>query len=92
MDSQKVSTILELPVPTDKKSIQTFMRFANLYWRFIKDFSNIISPNTQLTHQHTNFQSQESQTTFDKLKFVYISSCSATARPRLPYVLEVDAT
>lgn len=52
MDSQKVASILDWSAPSDKKGVQCFVGFANFYRRFIKGFSAIISPITQLTKQN----------------------------------------
>ncbi|XP_073459953.1 uncharacterized protein [Aquarana catesbeiana] len=94
MDPQKVQAILDWPAPFDKKGVQRFVDFANLYRRFVKNFSVIISPITQVTHQHTRFQwSSEAQLAFDKLKSMFISApILQHADPALPYVLEVDAS
>lgn len=44
MDPQKVSAILTWPTPTNKKGVQQFVGFSNVYRRFIKNFSAIITP------------------------------------------------
>ncbi|KAM5145513.1 uncharacterized protein ACMZJ9_012849 [Mantella aurantiaca] len=65
MDPQKVLTILE---PTFKRGIQRFVGFANFYRKFIKGFSGIISPITNLTRQTSRFcWSPEAEQAFDKL-------------------------
>lgn len=78
MDPQKVTAILDWPAPTDKKGVQCFIRFANFYQKFIRGFSAIIAPITELVKQGTRFLwSPKAQATFD---------------PALPFVLEVDAS
>ena len=49
MDPAKVSTVMDWPVPRNKKDVQSFIGFCNFYQRFIKDFSKIARPLTQLT-------------------------------------------
>jgi len=39
MDPVKVAGVAEWPAPTNKKEVQSFLRFTNFYCRFIKDFS-----------------------------------------------------
>lgn len=94
MDPQKVKSIQEWPAPTDKKGVQRFVGFANFYRRFIKGFSSIISPITQLTRQQSRFQwSSETQEAFDKLKNLFTSApVLLHPDPAFPYVLEVDAS
>lgn len=46
MDSQKVNSILDWSVPTDKRSVQRFVGFANFHRTFIKGFSSILCPIT----------------------------------------------
>jgi hypothetical protein len=48
MDEGKVKAIREWPTPDSIKALQRFLGFANFYWRFIKDFSIITSPLTNL--------------------------------------------
>lgn len=89
-----MKAILEWPAPLDKKGIQGFVGFANFYQRFMKGFSTIISPITQLTRQLVQFHwSQKAQIAFDKQKNLFISE-PVLQHPdlALPYVLEVDAS
>lgn len=94
MDSQKVSAIIDWPVSTDKKAVQRFVGFANVYRKFIKDFSGIISPITQLNGLRTTFScTTQAQVVFEKLKNLFTSApILKHPDPALPYVLEVDAS
>jgi hypothetical protein len=51
MDTAKVNTIQEWPTLQKVKDIQSFLRFANFYCRFIHGYSNIITPMTCLTRK-----------------------------------------
>ena len=41
MDPVKVSTVMDWPVPRNKKDIQSFIGFCNFCRQFITDFSKI---------------------------------------------------
>ena len=55
MDPEKVQTIAAWATPTYITDIQAFIRFANFYRRFIKDFSKIIAPLVNLTKKDIKF-------------------------------------
>jgi len=38
MDPVKIAGVTEWPAPTNKKEVQSFLRFTNFYRRFIRDF------------------------------------------------------
>jgi len=49
MDEEKLSEVLEWPVPTKVKQVQVFLGFANFYRRFIENFAKISKPLSDLT-------------------------------------------
>ena len=49
MDCSKVETIQNWKVPCCVKDVQSFLRFANFYQRFISGYSKIAAPLTSLT-------------------------------------------
>ncbi|XP_076920645.1 putative mitochondrial protein AtMg00860 [Bidens hawaiensis] len=72
VDKAKIETISKLPPPTSVKSIQTFLGHAGFYRRFIKDFSKIARPMTQLLEKDAPFVFSEEclkafQFLYDKL-------------------------
>ena len=48
VDPAKIEAIEKLPYPRDIKGIRSFLRHAGFYRRFIKDFSKISKPLTNL--------------------------------------------
>ncbi|GJW48179.1 reverse transcriptase domain-containing protein [Tanacetum coccineum] len=55
VDKAKVDVIAKLPYPTNIEGIQSFLGHAGFYRRFIKDFSKIARPMTQLLMKDTKF-------------------------------------
>ncbi|GJY13705.1 reverse transcriptase domain-containing protein [Tanacetum coccineum] len=55
VDKAKVDVIAKLPYRTNIKEIRSFLGHAGFYRRFIKDFSKITRPMTQLLMKDTKF-------------------------------------
>ena len=55
MDPAKVTAILDWPVPTSIKKVQSYLRFANFYKKFIHNYSYLASPLTTLTRNLVKF-------------------------------------
>ena len=69
MDRAKIEAISKLPYPTTVKAIRSFLGHAGFYRRFIKDFSKISRPMTQLLVKDAPFDfSQECKDAFNLLK------------------------
>ena len=68
MDPIKVSGIRKWPVSNNTKKLQQFLGFCNFYRRFIKDYSKIVNPMTQLTGNNTWKCGTEQETAFNILK------------------------
>jgi hypothetical protein len=61
MDPKKVATVPEWQVPRTVKDVQSFLGFCNFYRRFIKGFSYIAKPLTELTKKDGNGKGQRHQ-------------------------------
>ena len=51
MADNKIWAILDWPKPQKVKEVQSFLGFANFYWRFIHNYSKITVPLTRLTQK-----------------------------------------
>ncbi|GJY70302.1 DNA-directed DNA polymerase [Tanacetum coccineum] len=69
VDKPKVDVIASLPYPTNFKGIRSFLGHAEFYRRFIKNFSKIAGPMTQLLMKDAKFDfSDECIESFDILR------------------------
>jgi hypothetical protein len=69
MDPAKVKAVLDWPIPKTVTEVQEFMGFANFYRRFIKGYSEIATPLTNLTKKDRIFSwTENKQFAFEKLK------------------------
>jgi hypothetical protein len=59
VDRAKVDAIEKLPYPKDIKGIRSFLGHAGFYRRFIKDFSKISKPLTNLLQKYVPFSFTE---------------------------------
>ena len=48
MDERKVQAVIDWPTPTKVTELRSFLGLANYYRRFIKGYSKIVSPLTDL--------------------------------------------
>nr|GEU83272.1 retrovirus-related Pol polyprotein from transposon TNT 1-94 [Tanacetum cinerariifolium] len=55
VDRAKIDVIAKLPYPTNVKGVRSFLGHAGFYRRFIKDFSMISKPMTQLLMKDVKF-------------------------------------
>ncbi|XP_057425713.1 uncharacterized protein LOC130719087 [Lotus japonicus] len=55
VDKAKVEVIEKLPAPTNVKAIRSFLGHAGFYRRFIKDFSKIAKPLSNLLNKDSSF-------------------------------------
>ena len=94
MDPVKVSGEVEWSIPWNKKEVQSFIRFINFYWRFIKDFSHHACTLFDLTKKDVGWKWEElEQAAFNKLKEL-ITSALVLIFPEnsCPYCVEADSS
>ncbi len=68
IDPVKARGITEWPTPNKKKELPLFLGFTNFYQQFIKGYSKIIKPMTQLTRNEPWKWGTAQQDTFQQLK------------------------
>ena len=93
-DPAKVKAVAEWPTPTSRKQLQRFLGFANFYRRFIRNYSRVATPLTQLTSVKVPFVwSPAAEGSFVTLKCLFSSAPVLThPDPSLQFVVEVDAS
>ncbi|XP_067230540.1 rhomboid-related protein 3 isoform X1 [Chanodichthys erythropterus] len=95
MDEGKVSAIQNWPTPSTIKELQRFLGFSNFYRRFIKNYSTIVSPLTNLLRKQPKSLSwsQPATEAFESLKKAFTTApLLVHPNPDLPFVVEVDAS
>ena len=89
----KVAAVRDWPALKNVKDVRSFLGLAGFYRRFVKDFSKVALPLTELTHEKVAWEwGALQQESFAALKSAL---CSAPVLvlpdPSLPYVLNCDA-
>lgn len=94
MDPAKVRAVSDCPTPDSRKRVQCFIGFANLYRRFIRNFSQVAAPLTALTSTRRPFcWSPAAQAAFNELKSRFSSApILITPDPSRQFLVEVDAS
>jgi hypothetical protein len=94
MDPVKVAGVMEWPVPTTKKEVQSFLGFTNFYRRFIQDFSKVARPLFDLTKKDVAWSwGTAEHAAFTTLKQLITSApILRFAHDTLPYRIEADSS
>ncbi len=92
MDPAKVEAVANWPTPEDRKAVQRFLGFANFYRRFIRGFSQIALPLTNLTSTRRRFcWSEQALEAFEKLKSRFVSApILINPDPSRQFIVEVE--
>lgn len=94
MEKEKVKAVCEWPAPKNVQEVMEFEGFAGFYRHFIKDFSRIMSPLTDLKRKDTAFVwGPVQQNAFDTIKQrMSEEPVLIIPDPTLPFVVETDAS
>ena len=90
---EKIQAILEWSTPRNVTELKSFLGLCTYYRRFVRGFSQLTTPLTDLTKKGAFGWSEGAQVVFEKLKEV-MSSCPVLAMPDFTqsFVLECDAS
>jgi hypothetical protein len=94
MEEDKVEAIKKWPIPSNITAVRAFLGLAGYYRRFVKDFSSIALPLTNLLRTEVKFQwTEQQQHSFTQLKQA-ITSAPVLIIPddTLPYIVSTDAS
>ena len=90
----KVKSIIDYPIPENKKSLMRFLGMAGYYRKFCKNFSEVTAPLTELLKKGVKYHwSEACQKSFDKVKDLLCLEPVLTALDfSKPFRLAVDAS
>jgi hypothetical protein len=89
----KIQAIHDWPPSRNTTELKSFMGFCTYYQRYVKCFSQLTAPLTDLTKKGAFEWTDEAQAVFDRMKDI-MSSCSVLAFLDFtqPFVLECNAS
>ena len=94
MDPAKLAAIATWKPPTSVKGVCSFLGFANFYWKFIPNYSNIVNPLSALTKKDQPWTwNPLQQRMFDTLRQLF-STAPVLSIPDVskPFLLMTDAS
>jgi len=75
MDPGKITSVVDWPRPTNVTEVRSFLEMAGYYRRFVKDFSKIATPLTQLLRKDHKFNwTEECEASFQELKHKLVTA------------------
>jgi hypothetical protein len=94
MDPVKIAGVADWPTPSNKKEVQSFVGFVNLYQRFIPGFSHHARAFFDLTMKDVRFiWCLPQEDSFMKLKeFINLAPVLVLPNDNLPFRLEADGS
>ena len=89
---EKIQAILDWPPPKNLTHLRGFFGICSYCMRFVKEFSQLAAPLTDLTKKGAFRWIEEAHKTFDRMEEV-MSTCLVLSLPDFtqPFVLECDA-
>ena len=75
VDDKKVAVVRDWPVPTNRKTLRSFLGLANYFRRFIQGYSSLVAPLTALTGEKTVWHwCDRCQAAFEGVKLALITA------------------
>lgn len=93
MDKSRIEAVANFPIPKCTRDIQRVMGMAGWYRRFIKNFSEITAPISELLKKNTKFVwNVERERAFNQI-IVALTTAPVLANPdyKLPFEIQADA-
>jgi hypothetical protein len=94
MEQSKVDAVLNWPAPKNVHELRSFLGLAGYYRRFVRDFSKIASPLTELLHKNQKYEwTARQEQAYSALKQAVSSApILIVPDPKLPYTVVTDAS
>ncbi|PRP72900.1 retrotransposable element protein, partial [Planoprotostelium fungivorum] len=94
MCADRVESIRNWAPPVNLKALQSFLGFCNFYRGFIRNYSSIVTPMTNMTRKDVECKwTPHLQKSFEDLKEAFVTAdVCRHFDPSLPIVLETDAS
>ena len=94
MEKSKVKAVTDWPTPQNITDVRAFLGLAGYYRKFVKNFSMISSPLSELLKKESKFEwGQKEQASFETLKLsVSTAPVLILPDPSLEYVVDTDSS
>jgi hypothetical protein len=94
VDQHKIDAVKTWPIPTNISELRSFLGLASYYRKFVKDFSAIATPMTQLLHKDKPYHwGKDQNSAFESLKHCLISApVLILPDPTKPFTVTTDAS
>ena len=91
---EKIQSVLEWPIPMNKKDLQVYLGFSNFLRKFVENYSKTAIPLHQLCRKEVPYiWTDQCQSAFEVLKAAIVSApVLIHPDPQEPFIVETDAS